>query len=66
MKKIILITLITILACGCSYVEQEKFNVKTESGEIVTFLCPVIDESKPKMSYFYNGDCKIIKEYKVH
>jgi len=61
MIKIIIIVIASLFLFGCDYIPHERFEIKTESGEIITLSCPIISEGRSKVTYLIDGECVIVK-----
>ena len=60
MIKLIPILLLISLS-GCEYIESKEYTIKTEGGELITFMCPKIDPARSKLTYFISGQCVLVK-----
>ena len=61
----IFLSVLLVSLSGCSggeYIPRTTFEIKTESGEIITLACPVVDAGRSKFSYIVDGDCVIYKK----
>ena len=63
MKKFKLSTIFLIaLLSSCEYLPREEFKIKTESGDIITLACPVVDAGRSEFTYIIDGDCVVYKK----
>jgi len=60
MKKVMLVVFSFVIA-GCEYVPQKEFKIKTEDGQIITLLCPVIDKHRSTFIYLIDHECRLVK-----
>lgn len=60
MNKYLILAVIASIS-GCEYKPQKEFDVKAESGEVITFSCPVVDASDSKLLYVIENECMVIK-----
>jgi len=61
----VLLSALLVSLSGCTggeYIPRSTFEIRTESGEIITLACPVVDAGRSELSYIIDGDCVVYKK----
>ncbi len=64
MEKALLIAvcLTCLLVVGCDYVPREVYEIETKDGVTLKMACPTLARGRSVFSYFYDGDCILVKD----